>query len=83
MKIVYVVHSIGEYMKVKVQACVSGSVVKDDIKQLKSGGAHIVVGTPDRIHDMMKRGYLKTEYLKICVIDDANDMFSCGFKHQI
>jgi translation initiation factor 4A len=32
MQIAFVVHSIGEYMKVKVQACVGGTVVKDDIK---------------------------------------------------
>jgi translation initiation factor 4A len=83
MQIAYVVHSIGEYMGVKVQACVGGTVVKDDIKQLKSGGTHVVVGTPGRIHDMMKRGFLKTEYLKLFVLDEADEMLSRGFKTQI
>lgn len=83
MQIAYVVHSIGEYMGVKVQACVGGTVVKEDIKQLKSGGTHVVVGTPGRIHDMMKRGFLKTEYLKIFVLDEADEMLSRGFKTQI
>lgn len=35
MQIAYVVHSIGEYMKVKVLPCVGGTLVKDDIKTLK------------------------------------------------
>jgi len=83
MQIAYVVHSIGEYMNVKVQACVGGTVVKDDIKQLKTGGTHVVVGTPGRIHDMMKRGFLKTEYLKLFVLDEADEMLSRGFKTQI
>lgn len=83
MQIAYVVHSIGEYMNVKVQACVGGTVVKDDIKQLKSGGTHVVVGTPGRIHDMMKRGFLKTEYLKLFILDEADEMLSRGFKTQI
>jgi len=32
---------------------------------------------------MMKRGYLKTEYLKIFVLDEADEMLSRGFKTQI
>ena len=83
LQIAYVVHSLGEYMSVKVQACVGGTVVKEDIKQLKYGGTHVVVGTPGRIHDMMKRGFLKTDNLKIIVIDDADEIFSRSFKTQI
>lgn len=83
MQIAYVVHSIGEYQGVKVHACVGGTVVKEDIRQLKQGGTHVVVGTPGRIHDMMKRGFLKTEYLKIFVLDEADEMLSRGFKTQI
>ena len=82
MQIAYVVHSIGEYAGVKVHACVGGTVVKEDIRSLKEG-AHVVVGTPGRIHDMMKRGFLKTEYLKLFVLDEADEMLSRGFKQQI
>jgi len=35
MQIAYVVHSIGEFSKVKVHACVGGTVVRDDIRILK------------------------------------------------
>lgn len=82
MQIAFVVQSIGEYMGVTVHACVGGTSVKEDIKKLKSG-THIVVGTPGRIHDMMKRNFFKTDYLRIFVMDEADEMLSRGFKEQI
>jgi translation initiation factor 4A len=69
-------------MQVKVHACVGGTVVREDIKILKSG-AHVVVGTPGRVCDMMKKGFLKTDYLRIFVCDEADEMLSRGFKNQI
>ena len=44
-------------MGVNVHACVGGTVVREDIKKLKSGHVHLVVGTPGRILDMMKKGF--------------------------
>jgi len=82
MQIAYVIHTIGEFMQVKVHACVGGTLVKDDIRILKSG-IHVVVGTPGRIHDMMKRGFMKTDYLRLFVLDEADEMLSRGFKEQI
>lgn len=57
--------------------------MKEDIRILKQGGIHVVVGTPGRIQDMMKRGFMKTDYLKIFVLDEADEMLSRGFKEQI
>lgn len=82
MQIAYVVHSIGEFSNVKVHACVGGTVVREDIRILK-GGVHIVVGTPGRVMDMMKRGFMKTDYLKLFVLDEADEMLSRGFQNQI
>ena len=61
-------------MKVKTHVCVGGTPVKEDVRILKNG-VHVVVGTPGRIHDMMKRGFLKTEYLKLFILDEADDIF--------
>jgi len=77
------VHSIGEFQGIQVHACVGGTVVREDIKKLKEGGVHIVVGTPGRIHDMMKKGFFKTDYLRLFVMDEADEMLSRGFKPQI
>ncbi len=81
-QIAYVVQSLGEFMGVKVHSCVGGTVVREDIQILKSG-VHVVVGTPGRVQDMMKKGFLKTDYLRIFVLDEADEMLSRGFQLQI
>jgi len=45
-------------MGVQVHACVGGTSVREDIKRLKDG-VHVIVGTPGRIHDMMKKGFFQ------------------------
>jgi len=42
-----------------------------------------VVGTPGRVVDMMKKNFLKTDYIKMFVMDEADEMLSRGFKDQI
>ena len=69
-------------MGVQVHACVGGTSVREDIKRLKDG-VHVIVGTPGRIHDMMKKGFFKTDYLRLFVMDEADEMLSKGFKEQI
>ena len=81
-QIAFVVHSLGEYMDVKVHASVGGTDPRQDAKMLKQG-VQVVVGTPGRVCDMMKRGALKTEYVKLCVIDEADEMLRKDFKPQI
>jgi len=56
-QISFVIQQIGEFCGVKVHSCVGGTTVREDIKILKSG-VHVVVGTPGRVHDMMKKGFL-------------------------
>jgi len=82
IQIAFVIQSIGEYQGVKIHACVGGTSVREDIKLLKQG-VHVVVGTPGRIHDMMKKGFFKTDYLRLFVMDEADEMLSRGFKPQI
>ena len=77
-----VVESIGEYTGVKVHACCGGTAVRDDIRKLKDG-VHVVVGTPGRVKEMMKKGFLKSDFLKLFILDEADEMLSRGFKTQI
>ena len=82
MQSAYVIQQIGEYQGVNIHTCVGGTSVREDIKALKSG-VHVVVGTPGRIHDMMKKGYFKTDYLRLFIMDEADEMLDKGFKTQI
>ena len=45
--------------------------------------AEIVVGTPGRLVDHLKRRTLKTEELKMLVLDEADEMLKMGFKEEI
>ncbi|MEX0871749.1 MAG: DEAD/DEAH box helicase [Aquisalimonadaceae bacterium] len=48
------------------------------LRQLKRG-AHIVVGTPGRVMDHMRRGSLKLDTLSTLVLDEADEMLRMGF----
>jgi len=43
------------------------------------GGAQIVVGTPGRVLDHLRRGTLSLENVKLCVLDEADEMLALGF----
>lgn len=45
--------------------------------------AHVVAGTPGRVLDCIKRGYMSTSNLKLLILDEADEMLSKGFKDQI
>lgn len=44
---------------------------------------HVVVGTPGRVYDMLRRRALRPDYIKAFVLDEADEMLSRGFKDQI
>jgi ATP-dependent RNA helicase DeaD len=46
-------------------------------------GAHIVIGTPGRVMDHMRRGTLKLEALKFVVLDEVDVMLNMGFRDDI
>ena len=78
-----VIEDLGRFEEIKVQLLVGGTSVDRDREQLDSDPPQIVVGTPGRVHDMIRRKYLKTEYMELIVLDEADEMLSQGFKDQI
>ena len=78
-----VVEDIGRFEKIKVQLLVGGTSVDGDREKLDNEPPHIIVGTPGRVHDMIRRKYLKTENIELIVLDEADEMLSQGFKDQI
>ena len=77
-----VMRALGDYLNVKCHACVGGTSVREDQRILQSG-VHVVVGTPGRVYDMLRRRALKPDYIKIFSLDEADEMLSRGFKDQI
>jgi translation initiation factor 4A len=69
-------------MQVTCHACIGGTNVKEDLKKLETG-SQIVVGTPGRVSDMLARKALNSKFIKLFVLDEADEMLSRGFKEQI
>ena len=59
-----------------------GQSYDPQIRALKRG-VQIVVGTPGRVMDHMKRRTLKLDHLKFMVLDEADEMLNMGFKDDI
>ncbi len=69
-------------MNIRVHACVGGTNLKVDIATLRKS-VHIVVATPGRVTDLIKKGILKLDGLSLFILDEADEMLSRGFKTQI
>jgi ATP-dependent RNA helicase DeaD len=46
-------------------------------------GAHVVVGTPGRLLDLIRQGNLKLENVSLLVLDEADEMLSMGFTEEV
>lgn len=77
-----VMRALGDYLQVKVHACVGGTSVREDQRILQAG-VHVVVGTPGRVYDMLRRNALRADSIKCFVLDEADEMLSRGFKDQV
>jgi translation initiation factor 4A len=79
-----VLDAIGKSMKgLATQLLIGGTPVEKDRRNLEDNTPHIVVGTPGRTHDLIRRKFLLTKYIKTIVLDEADEMLSQGFKDQI
>jgi ATP-dependent RNA helicase DeaD len=52
-------------------------------KEALKAGAHIVVGTPGRVADMIRQGALKLHRVSRLVLDEADEMLNMGFKDEL
>ena len=80
-----VISQIGEYLSKEVAFCytfIGGAPIQDDIKKITKG-VMVAIGTPGRICDLISRTILRTNNLKVCVLDEADEMLSQGFSDQI
>lgn len=74
--------ALGDHLNAKCHACIGGTNVREDIRQLESG-VHVVVGTPGRVYDMITRRALRANTIKLFVLDEADEMLSRGWVFPI
>lgn len=79
-----VITALGNMMEGLVVKTLYGGVsVNQDANDLRSNVPHIIVGCSGRIYDMMKRGNIQMDDVRLFVLDEADEMLSRGFKDQI
>lgn len=79
-----VVENLSRYIKdVNPTSLVGGTSVDKNKQNLNTKNPQIVVGTPGRVNDLIRRKFLKTESLSLLILDEADEMLSSGFKDQM
>lgn len=72
----------GENRQFKTVAVYGGANILIQIKALKEG-CQVVVGTPGRVLDLMRRKVLKLDNISFLVLDEADEMLNMGFLEDI
>ncbi|MDR2835608.1 MAG: DEAD/DEAH box helicase [Bacteroidales bacterium] len=68
--------------KMKITSVYGGASIEPQIRELKKG-THIIVGTPGRVLDLLKRKLVKIEKIDFLVLDEADEMLNMGFKDDL
>ena len=68
--------------KVNVVAVYGGASIEEQARSLKKG-AQIIVATPGRMQDMIRRNFVDISYINYCVLDEADEMLNMGFYEDI
>ena len=76
------IKSISRYMEISSVSVYGGAPIVDQIKKIKRG-CHIIVGTPGRTIDLIKRKVIKFDHIKTIILDEADEMLKMGFKEDI
>ena len=74
-----VVKRLGHYLNYNIDAAIGGK----KLNMNTISNAQIIVATPGRIYDIINRGLINMESLKILILDEADQMLDKGFKEQL
>lgn len=73
---------MAQWTKIKIASCIGGTTVKEDIEILKQG-IHIIIATPGRTLDLVKRKAINLKSIKLFALDEADEMLDRGFRENI
>ncbi len=76
------IYDFAKYANLKVVPVYGGQPIDRQFRAL-SMGAQIVVGTPGRVLDHLRRGSLSLSSVKVCVLDEADEMMALGFTEDM
>ena len=82
IQVAQALRTFSEFKGVKVVACFGGQPIPEQTVQLRQG-PQIVVGTPGRVMDLIRRGWLQLSDCRYVVLDEADEMLSLGFMEDV
>jgi ATP-dependent RNA helicase DeaD len=82
MQVAAALHRLGKVKRVRTLAVYGGQEIDKQIRSLKKR-PHIVVGTPGRLQDHLRRRTIRLNDLRMVAIDEADEMLQMGFIEEI
>jgi ATP-dependent RNA helicase DeaD len=82
MQVANELEELAKYRDISVTAIYGGASMQTQMDALKRGSA-IIVGTPGRVHDLIRRGNLKLNVCSFVVLDEADEMLNQGFYEEV
>lgn len=76
------INDFAKYGGLRVVSVYGGQPIDRQFRALRAG-AQIVVGTPGRVLDHLRRGSLRLDAVKYCVLDEADEMMAMGFSEDL
>ncbi|MFI3208118.1 MAG: DEAD/DEAH box helicase [Eubacteriales bacterium] len=77
------IRSLGKFMHgVKVLPIYGGQEIAKQIRSLKAG-TQVIIGTPGRVMDHMRRKTIKMDDVHTIILDEADEMLNMGFREDI
>ena len=77
------IRNLAKYMHgIKVLPIYGGQEIVKQIRSLKSG-TQLIIGTPGRVMDHMRRKTIKMEQVHTVILDEADEMLNMGFREDI
>ena len=67
---------------IKIMAAYGGTSIQPQLAALRRG-VHILVGTPGRTRDLLKRKKLRLDAIQTVILDEADEMLTMGFKEEL
>ena len=68
--------------EIKIMAAYGGTSIQPQLAALRRG-VHILVGTPGRTRDLLKRKKLRLDAIQTVILDEADEMLTMGFKEEL
>lgn len=81
-----ITNELGQYSKflpkLKITPVYGGADIRKQMMDVKKG-THIIVATPGRLRDLMRRGVVHLDTIRYFILDEADEMLNMGFKEEI